>query len=75
MRTTSDGVWLALLDPEQTELQVTDALGKAVLRRHWNGEALWLGDLAMGAFFVQVERAGRRGACTTRKTSTKKGAR
>lgn len=60
VRTTSDGVWLALLDPEQTELQVTDALGKAVLRRRWNGEALWLGDLATGVFFVQVERAGRR---------------
>ncbi len=67
VRTTSDGVWLSLLNPEQVELQVTDALGKAVLRRRWNGEPIWLGDLATGVFFVQVERAGHRVTCTVYK--------
>jgi hypothetical protein len=62
VRTPSGGVWLALPTGENVDLRLLDAMGKALLRRRWNGEALWIGDLAGGAFLLEVVKNGQRGA-------------
>lgn len=62
VRTLNEGISISLPTPEPVVLQLTDAIGKVVLRRRWNGEPLWVGDLATGVFTATVENTRGRAA-------------
>ena len=62
VRTHAGGVSLSLPTTENVELTLMDASGKAVLRRRWNGEALWIGDLSNGAYLLELVQGDQRSA-------------
>ena len=59
VRDGDDGIWLSLTTPVRAQLAVTDASGRACIRREWDGSPVQLGTMPAGAYVVQV-RAGER---------------
>ena len=54
------GVSIFLPTLESVGLSLMDAAGKAVLRRLWNGEALWIANLPTGAYLLRLDMGGQR---------------
>lgn len=59
VRDGDDGIWLSLALPLRAQLAVTDATGRACIRREWDGSPMQLEHMHSGAYVVQV-RAGER---------------
>lgn len=60
VRTMNGGVLIALPGRHNVDLKLVDAGGRAVLHRRWNGEPLWIGDLAGGVFLLELVKDGQR---------------
>lgn len=51
--------WLSLREPVMSQLSITDASGRNVLTRNWDGMPLQLRGMAAGAYVVQVRSDDR----------------